>query len=198
MQQATSLVNKPGCYVQYVEDFLTKDEANELFDRINESVEIDWSRDVVNMFGRSIQSPRVVASVGEEGTKYRYNGAERVNSGWMVPKIKRMANRIGRYTGQRYNFCLINKYENGSDYIGYHSDKEKDIVEGSVIASVSLGATRRFNIKMIGGKIECALDLQHGSLLLMGGDTQKHYKHSLPKTAKDCGVRLNLTFRLVK
>ncbi|HCI01866.1 MAG TPA: alpha-ketoglutarate-dependent dioxygenase AlkB, partial [Oceanospirillaceae bacterium] len=94
-----------------------------------------------------------------------------------------------------FNACLANFYHDGNDAMGYHCDNEKDLQPEAAIASLSLGAPRRFCFKHRGTKAKVELTLAHGSLLVMQGDTQKHWLHALPVAKKVDQSRVNLTFR---
>ena len=94
---------------------------------------------------------------------------------------------------------LANLYRDGRDRMGWHRDDERELGAQPVIASISLGAARRFVLKQRADpKVSRAITLPHGSLLLMAGDTQAHYRHALPATAKAVGPRINLTFRRIQ
>ncbi|ELR22314.1 DNA repair system protein [Acanthamoeba castellanii str. Neff] len=175
--------------VTYEKSVLSEDECAELSQEV--LIAGHWSRDVIPTFGKNVLSPRLVCSFGDVGTAYRYSGMIRKGTGWpeVLLAIKRL---VEERANQPYNYVLCNLYKDGDDYIGWHADKEGDIVPGSTIASVSLGAKRLFKLRHEQTKEVKEVWLEPGSLLLMKGDTQKHYKH--------CTVtenRINLTFRLV-
>jgi alkylated DNA repair dioxygenase AlkB len=106
---------------------------------------------------------------------------------------------VEQATAHRFNSVLLNLYRNGRDSMGWHADDEPELGPAPAIASVSLGALRRFRLRPRAGLVHAplSLDLPHGSLLLMRGPTQQHWQHALPKTARPVGPRLNLTFRWV-
>jgi alkylated DNA repair dioxygenase AlkB len=93
----------------------------------------------------------------------------------------------------RYNFCLLNRYRSGADSVGWHADDEPGM--GDTIASLSLGATRIFRIRHNQTRETRSFPLADGTLLIMGGSMQRFWKHSVPKTARPVGERVNLTFR---
>ena len=107
--------------------------------------------------------------------------------------------RIEETVQVNFNSVLANLYRDGQDYVSWHSDDEKELGENPVIASVSLGATRRFLLKHKLNKDLPTVDisLDHGSLLIMKGSTQHYWKHQVPKTAKVRTERINLTFRVI-
>ena len=105
---------------------------------------------------------------------------------------------LQRETGIGFNSVLANLYRDGRDRMGWHSDDERELGPRPVIASLSLGACRRFVLRHrreVSSKL--AIELPHGSLLVMRGETQRHYRHALPATAKPVGPRINLTFRRI-
>ena len=109
-----------------------------------------------------------------------------------------MRTRLQDETGSPFNSVLVNRYRSGADAMGWHSDDEPELGAQPVIASLSLGAARRFAFKhRHDAALKQTLELGHGDLLLMGGDTQRHYKHALPRTVKPVGERINLTFRQI-
>jgi alkylated DNA repair dioxygenase AlkB len=98
--------------------------------------------------------------------------------------------------GLGYNAVLCNLYRNGNDSVGLHADAEPEM--GPVIASVSLGAERLFRLKGKNGAVAFAERLPHGSLFIMAGQTQKNFKHEVPKEPAVVLPRINLTFRHIE
>lgn len=166
-----------------------------------ESEHLNWADEHINMFGKQILCPRKTAFLGKEaGLRYRYSGKTMTSVQWS-PLVAELANMIALQTGQLFNVCLLNYYRDGNDYLGFHSDDERDMPTGSIIASISLGETREFLFRRKANKKQQLLYLlMNGDLLIMGGTTQQLWQHSLPKAAKGTrkGARLNFTFRLVK
>lgn len=99
--------------------------------------------------------------------------------------------------GARFNSCLANYYRDGQDSVSWHADDEPELGPTPVIASVSLGDTRRFQVKSRATGEIWNLDLAHGDLLVMRGESQRDYLHGVPKSRRPIGARLNLTFRWV-
>jgi len=125
---------------------------------------------------------------------YRYSGVTK-QANMYSRDLFDLQKRIAIETGDYFNACLLNRYDDGSQSVGWHSDSERDIVENSTIASISLGAPRRFLFRSKKTNEKVELLLGHGSLLLMKGEVQKHWNHSLPKMMKVKDKRINLTFR---
>jgi alkylated DNA repair dioxygenase AlkB len=170
-------------------------EASELFDELHRQV--DWQQEEILMFGRRVLVPRRVAWHGDPGASYTYSGTEHHPLPW-TPALDRVRNRVTGLTGVHFNAVLLNLYRDGRDGMGWHADDEPELGRDPVIASASLGATRRFCLRHRRRKdLRLDVPLTHGSLLLMAGATQHHWVHALPKTAAAVGVRINLTFRRV-
>ncbi len=158
----------------------------------------DWQQLRLRVFGRDVSAPRLTAWYGDPGARYAYSGVVHEPQPW-PDDLAALRVRLCAHLGVEFNSVLANLYRDGRDSIGWHSDDEPELGEQPVIASVSLGARRRFRLRHRVRKdaLPIDLDLEHGSLLAMWGSTQDHWKHSLPKRA-GCGeVRVNLTFRYV-
>ena len=128
---------------------------------------------------------------------YRYSGARFEPRPWPDALLLVRA-RLCEALQVDFNSVLANRYRDGRDAMGWHADNEPELGPQPVIASLSLGATRRFVLKHRGDPSrKLALDLPHGSLLVMSGATQRNYRHALPRTARPVGERINLTFRRI-
>ena len=148
------------------------------------------------MFGRVVQAPRLTACYGEPGTSYRYSGIRRVAEPWSGA-LEKLAHRCRDQLAHPFNFVLANLYRDGADSVGWHADDERDLGRRPVIATLSLGAARRFVLRSATAGARTERVLEHGSLLLMHSDSQREYRHSVPRTAKRVGERISLTFRRV-
>ena len=170
-------------------------EASELLDRLLTG--IDWRHEEVLIFGQRRPVPRLVAWHGDPGASYTYSGTPHQPLPW-TPALALVRERVFALTGCAFNSVLLNLYRDGRDGMGWHSDDEPELGSDPVIASVSLGAPRRFCLRHRRRK-DRRLDvsLGHGSLLLMAGATQHHWVHAVPKTALPVGPRVNLTFRQI-
>jgi len=158
---------------------------------------IDWQQEDILIFGERRRVPRLVAWHGDPGTTYVYSGTVHEPVPWTAELLWIRA-RVEALTAQHYNSVLLNLYRDGRDGMGWHADDEPELGRNPVIASVSLGATRRFCLRHRRRKdLKLDLLLPHGSLLCMGGATQHHWVHALPKTRRPVGERINLTLRLV-
>ncbi|MGB7904534.1 MAG: alpha-ketoglutarate-dependent dioxygenase AlkB [Steroidobacteraceae bacterium] len=185
----------PDAEVRLWPQALSPDEADGWFSALRSR--IDWQQEEILIFGERRRVPRLVAWYGDPGTTYTYSGTAHEPLPWTV-ELQSIRARVEAVSGYRYNSVLLNRYRDGRDGMGWHADDEPELGLNPVIASVSLGATRRFCLRHRRHK-DRKLDLllPHGSLLCMGGTTQHHWVHALPKTRLPVGERINLTFRLL-
>ena len=156
--------------------------------------EVNFKNDESIVFGKHYFMNRLVGWVGERPFSYGYAQIKRKAEPWSknVLKLKRL---VENATGTQYNSCLLNYYPSGEDGMGWHADNEKELGINPTIASLSLGATRKFSFKHNTTKQKIDVQLKNGSLLLMTGEIQHFWKHALPKTKKIKTPRMNLTFR---
>jgi alkylated DNA repair dioxygenase AlkB len=155
---------------------------------------ISWKPDEAVIFGRHIITKRKVAWYADRPFAYTYSNKTRVALPWTLDllDLRRIAERV---TGATFNSCLLNLYHSGDEGMGWHRDDETTLAPNSSIASISLGAERRFHLKHRKSKKLVSVVLEHGSLLEMKGETQEYWWHSLPRSAKVPQPRINLTFR---
>jgi alkylated DNA repair dioxygenase AlkB len=171
-------------------------EADRLFTAL--SANIAWRHDAIKLYGRMVDQPRLTAWYGDAGRSYTYSGITMNPEPW-TPELLQVRRRVETVAGIVFNSVLLNLYRNERDSVGWHSDDEPALGGNPVIASVSFGATRRFQFKHKSDPEQRAsVDLTHGSLLLMRGPTQHFWKHQIPKSSRPHGPRINLTFRVVK
>ncbi|MFZ0254318.1 MAG: alpha-ketoglutarate-dependent dioxygenase AlkB [Gammaproteobacteria bacterium] len=158
---------------------------------------IPWQQHTVTVYGRSLPAPRLSAWYGDPGASYRYSGLRLQPLPWIqtLLEVKAAAQALA---GVDFNSVLLNLYRDGRDSVGWHSDAEPELGRNPVIASVSLGAVRRFLLQHKKRRDSIALALEPGSMLLMRGTTQHFWRHQLPKTEHRVGPRINLTFRIVQ
>lgn len=159
--------------------------------------EIPWKSDEAVIFGKLIETKRKVAWFGDESFEYTYSGRTKRAGKW-TPELLRLKEKAEELTGERYNSCLLNLYHDGSEGMAYHSDGEKDLKKNGAIASLTFGAERKFSFKHKTTKEKVDLYLEHGSLLVMKGETQTYWQHRLPPTKKVFHARVNLTFRTIE
>jgi alkylated DNA repair dioxygenase AlkB len=149
------------------------------------------------IFGRPVMQPRLTAWIGDAGAVYRYSGTRNEPAPW-PEALSELRARVSDVAGVPFNSVLCNLYRSGTDSMGMHSDSEPELGRNPVIASLSLGAVRRFQLRHRKRKgVRLDLDLPDGSLLVMRGALQHFYRHGVPKQPSILGERINLTFRLV-
>lgn len=185
----------PGAELIFYPSWLPLNEADALLAAL--SAQIVWETHRIRMFGREVDSPRLSSWIGDPGAAYRYSGTRFEPNPWPAALAIARA-RLSNELGVAFNSVLANRYRDGRDSMGWHSDAERELGAQPVIASISLGATRRFVLKhRHDGRLKRAFSLPHGSLLVMRGQSQQNYRHALPRTAKPVGERINLTFRRI-
>lgn len=185
-----------GASLTFDPHWLPSAQADELFAAL--CTGIDWEVHRIRLFGRLVDSPRLSSWIGDAGTGYVYSGTRFEPRPWPA-ELSLVRERLEAVTGARFNSVLANLYRDGRDAMGWHSDDERELGPQPVIASLSLGASRRFVLKHRRQPAQkLVLELPHGSLLLMSGETQANYRHSLPRTARPVGPRINLTFRCIQ
>lgn len=180
--------------VNYYGPLVSMNVANEYLNAFLSKVE--WKNDEVIVFGKRIITKRKIAWYGDKAFKYTYSNTTKQALPW-IDELKELKSLVELHSGESYNSCLLNLYHNGSEGMTWHSDAEKDLKKNGAIASLSLGAERKFSFKNKKNNKTISLVLQHGSLLVMKGETQTHWLHSLPKTTKTMLPRVNLTFRSI-
>ena len=180
--------------IQLFSGFLAIKEADCLLAQLLRDV--SWSQPELTLFGKKVKSPRLAAWYGDAKAVYRYSGLVNHPMPWLEP-LEIIRAKLEAYTGSRFNSVLLNLYRDGNDAMGWHADNEEELGSEPVIASVSLGATRTFRLRESASRRGpgAKLELDHGSLLLMAGQTQRFWKHAIPRTRKPVGQRINLTYR---
>jgi alkylated DNA repair dioxygenase AlkB len=182
----------PGADVRLWPAWLPTAEADRLLDTLMH--EVPWEMHRIRMFGREVDSPRLSAWIGDADAVYRYSGTTFAPHPW-TPALADLRDRACNTCDARFNSVLANLYRTGDDRMGWHSDDEPELGLQPVIASVSLGAARTFRFKARHGGEPVAVELPHGSLLRMAGDTQRLYRHEMPARRRINQPRINLTFR---
>jgi alkylated DNA repair dioxygenase AlkB len=161
------------------------------------TTELDWAQRSITIFGKRHLQPRLVAWHGDAGVRYRYSGQTLSAEGWS-DALRIIRERCETETGHRFNSVLCNLYRDGNDAMGWHADNEPELGSHPVIASVSLGCARRFDLRHKKSGETHRIPLPAGSLLVMAGSTQQHWVHQVPRTKKVGEARINLTFRHIE
>lgn len=180
--------------VQYYGKIINNITANVYLNTLLESIE--WKNDEAIIYGKHIITKRKVAWYGDREFSYTYSNTTKLALPWTneLMALKQLAEKI---SGDTFNSCLLNLYHNGEEGMAWHSDDEKSLRLNTSIASLSFGAERKFSLKHKVSKDTVTQVLENGSLLVMKGTTQTNWLHSLPKTKKVNGPRVNLTFRTI-
>lgn len=166
------------------------------FEQIN-FTHIKWKRDQIKMYGKTIPLPRLTAWYADQGKSYTYSGITSTPNEWNKGLLY-IKEKIEQVTALRFNSVLLNWYRNGEDHMGWHADDEAQLGKNPTIASINFGATRDFVIRRLGDPTKKILiPLQHGTLLVMGGELQHYWQHAVLKRKKVKESRFNLTFRTV-
>jgi alkylated DNA repair dioxygenase AlkB len=191
------LIFKPAAATaSSISDFLGKTEADAIFEQL--SNDIPWQHDEIRVFGKTHPQPRLTALYGNEGKLYSYSNIKMQPHPWN-PLLEKIKSKVESVSDANFSTVLLNLYRDGKDSNGWHADNEKELGDNPIIASLSFGAERVFQLKhntIV--DVKKSITLEHGSLLLMKGSTQHHWKHQIPKTAKPVGTRINLTFRSIE
>ena len=190
------ILDLPDAEIIYYPQFFDKEQADQIYSELLQ--EIAWQQDNITIFGKTHPQPRLTALYGNEGKPYSYSNITMQPNPWntLLQKIKYL---IEATTECQFTTVLLNQYRDGKDSNGWHADNEKELGTNPIIASLSFGAERVFQLKHNTiADAKKSIVLEHGSLLLMKGSTQHFWKHQIPKTAKPIGNRINLTFRSIK
>lgn len=185
----------PDAEIDFYPNFFTVQEADFYYKKLLET--IAWQQDYIKLYGKEVPIPRLEAWYGEEDKTYTYSGITLKGHQW-TEELLEIKSKIEEEAQVSFSNVLINQYRNGSDSMAWHADDEPELGKNPIIASVSLGAERVFQLKhktQVGLKTK--ISLGHGSFLLMKGETQHHWLHQIPKTQKQISPRINLTFRIL-
>ncbi|MDO6692209.1 alpha-ketoglutarate-dependent dioxygenase AlkB [Aliiglaciecola sp. 3_MG-2023] len=180
--------------VHYQADFLDSGTATELYQKLQSK--LAWQQDSIQVYGRKVKIPRFQAWYGDKEANYQYSGLSMQPNPW-IKELAQLKLTLEQVCKTKFNSVLANWYRNGQDSMGWHGDNEPELGYQPIIASLTLGQTRDFDFKHIHTGQKVRLPLQNGSLLMMAGNTQKFWQHSLPKRSQSLGGRINLTFRQI-
>jgi alkylated DNA repair dioxygenase AlkB len=192
-ERIINLLDRDGI-VNYYGMIMTSFDANRYFELLLNN--ILWKNDKTIVFGKAIVTKRKVAWYGDSDYSYTYSNSTKQALAW-TKELLGLKHMIEDVTGSNFNSCLLNLYHNGNEGIAWHSDDEESLGRNNNIASLSLGAERKFLFKHKLTKQIVSILLEHGSLLIMKGSTQTNWLHSLPKSKRILQPRINLTFRSI-
>jgi alkylated DNA repair dioxygenase AlkB len=190
-------LNLPDAEIKFYETFLSLSERDYLYKNL--LAEINWQQDKIRVFNKEYFTPRLSAWYADENLNYSYSGVLLKPNPWTASLLL-LRDKLNKLLGHNFNSVLVNLYRTGLDSMGWHQDNEKELGKNPIIASLSLGQSRVFQLKHIKNKAlgTKTIELTNGSLLLMQGSTQHYWKHQVPKTNKSISPRINLTFRTIK
>ncbi len=157
---------------------------------------IEWQHDKLMMYGKEVYLPRYSAWYGDQDKPYTYSGLTLQPKGWNE-KLQYIKSKLNEICSSKFNSVLMNWYRGGEDYINWHTDAEKELGENPTIGSVNFGETRDFILRRNDKSEKISIPLKHGSVLVMKGELQHHWEHSVPKRTRARGNRVNLTFRII-
>lgn len=191
--ETTNLLPSNGI-IYYIPNFIN-DSENNIFNILMN--EINWKHDELTLYGKKIITKRKVAFEGDDFIEYTYSKQKKIANPWSheVLEIKQL---LEKKLSTQFNGCLMNLYESGAVGMAWHCENEPELDSAGIIASISFGATRTFQLKhkQTGEKID--IKLENGSLLLMNMESQQYWLHQLKKEIKVKELRINLTFRQFK
>ncbi len=195
-QSEPIILNLPDAEIIYYPTLFDKKVSDSIFNQLKN--EIPWQQDEIQVYGKIHPQPRLTALFGNDGKPYSYSNIKMQPHPWSL-NLRKIKAIVESVTDTHFTTVLLNYYRDGKDSNGWHADNERELGENPIIASVSFGAQRVFQLKhntLIDQKKNIVLE--NGSLLIMKGPTQHFWKHQIPKTSKPTGPRINLTFRIIK
>ena len=178
--------------VRIEKDFFNQIYSNELLKKLIS--DLPWESMTIKMFGKDIRIPRLQCWIGDKGCDYKYSGKKLNRRDWTTDLIM-IREKIYKDLNIDFNSVLINYYRDGKDSMGWHADDEKELGPSPTIASISFGSERDLVFRNKISKEIISIPQTHGCLILIDGKTQKNWQHSIKKTRKVIGPRINLTFR---
>jgi alkylated DNA repair dioxygenase AlkB len=189
------ILDLPDAIFEYYPNFFTQEKADELYKLLLENT--PWQQDIITVYGKNHLQPRLTALYGNEGKPYKYSNIIMHPNPWNATLIY-MKELVEEKANHNFTTVLLNQYRNEKDSNGWHADNERELGRDPIIASISLGEERNFQLKHNTKKeVKQNLVLKHGSLILMKEGSQTHYKHQIPKVSKPKNTRINLTFRTI-
>ncbi len=190
---ALNILSKDGS-AHYFPKVFAEQSAAQFMNQLQAS--LTWEPDQLMMFGKLVTTRRKVAWVGDPKCSYTYSGVKKNPQNW-TSELLLIKAQLEEISQAEFNSCLLNLYHDGGDGMGWHSDEEKELDPSSPIASLSLGAKRKFAFRHKGDHETISLFLENGSALIMHPPTQEYWQHTLPKTKTVPDIRMNLTFRKI-
>jgi alkylated DNA repair dioxygenase AlkB len=186
----------PTNLLDYRTNIFTVEESQYLMQKL--ITEMPWQQRLMKMWDKMILTPRLTVWIGDEGTDYSFSGEKHNPLPW-TDELLMIKNRIEPLAGVKFNSVLLNYYRDGNDSVAWHSDNENVLGKQPVVASVTFGQVRSFDIRNKKDHSQkYSVKLENGSYLLMKGGLQEDWEHRIAKSTKPMKERLNLTFRIIK
>ena len=185
--------------LRYIPQFLSNEESAAYFLQLSDPSVIAWRQDEIRIGGKRIPIPRLNAWYGDQDAAYNYSGIQLDPLPWIAP-LRSLKQRVELAAGRSFNSVLLNFYRNENDSVSWHADDEPELGDDPVIASLSLGESRTFELRpkrRFAQRESRKILLENGSLLIMGPGVQRDWEHRLPKQRHPAAVRINLTFRWI-
>jgi len=183
-----------NCHINIYRNYFSHQESDHFLSQL---IDIDWTQSEIVVFGKKHPEPRETAWYGDPGLSYSYSGIKRSAKYWL-PFLEEIRDAVQIVAKASFNSVLLNRYRNEKDSVSWHADDEPELGAHPTIASVSFGASRKFQIREKNSKGEIfSTFLHHGDLMVMNPPTQAHWLHCVPKTHKASKERVNLTFRKI-
>lgn len=191
-----TVLNLPNAELIYFPNFYSLERASSYFQLLKDT--IPWQQDDITIYGKTHKQPRLTALYANNGLSYKYSNIT-MKPHLFTEDLLKIKENIEHVSDYEFTTVLLNLYRNGSDSNGWHADNEKELGRNPVIASLSFGEPRSFHFKhRTLANEKHKLILEPGSLLIMKGEMQHYWLHQIPKTQKEIGSRINLTFRSIK
>lgn len=185
----------PAELMDYKPTFFSRAEVDMLIPKLKET--IHWNQETIQMYGKILNTPRLTAWYGDNSKTYAFSGKKYDPYPW-TDELLFIKHRVDAACDITFNSVLLNLYRNGNDSVAWHADDEPELGTNPIIASVSFGQMRRFDVRhKLDKKQKYSVDLENGSLLIMKGDLQHNWEHQIPKSTKALRERINLTFRVI-
>jgi alkylated DNA repair dioxygenase AlkB len=188
-------VKLPPQLIDYRPGFFNQVESTVLMQTL--IANIAWKQETIQMYGKLLNTPRLTAWYGDSHKTYTFSGKKFEPLPW-TPDLLLIKQRVEEAAGATFNSVLLNYYRNGNDSVAWHADDEPELGVNPVIASVSFGQARRFEVRHKKDRQQkYTVELENGSLLLMKGDLQHNWEHQVPKSSNAIKERINFTFRVI-
>lgn len=180
--------------LKVIDAFYDAAESERIYQRLLQ--EQNWPDNRYVVAGRQFVLPRLQTWHADYGISYSYSNNLLETRSW-TPLLSEIRANVEMFLNYSFNSVLVNLYRNGEDYVGWHSDNERELGEQPFIASLTFGATRQFAFRHKKTSEHDFVFLHSGTLVIMQPDFQHNWLHSVPADQNMTEGRINLTFRKV-